>query len=651
MHSQATRRLLQRAAIMALGLFWVGCDDGKVSDSTRDAAARGTELSGTAAVGAPIVDATLTARCADGSTFKKTVTTDEQGRFEGEVSEGALPCALQLSGGSLPSGLRLHSFAGAEGTVNVTPLTDLILAIASTQSPAEWYESDNWQEVASKLEAAQEKLRDALVDAGYDVPEGDPFTSEFSATESDPWDQVLEELKAAIEADPDLEDYGDLVDSLKTGEVDVLPKAPGTPEEDAGMAEDAGSDPDSGMGVDAGPGENTVPAVVNAALVATYNLTFKVGGGAGCGSACSYVDEQKVTAVVGADQSLTIGGKVLTNPFNRKIAGTAHEPEIIWRDGNIEYALSDNKTGVFNEINVGDLATGQNGFPKFLGQLKNESTNGNALITQFAGSYTIKHQYQGDAPAWTGVTIGADGSFTFTGGLGPNLTAAQIGEVFDRLSCCGRVDVRATFDMNGDGMVNGTDRVSLFANGAGSLQALVHPSSVSTNPDVGVIVADVTALPTHDGTALPQDERVAGTVGESLISIPVDADPGASSSTNLTITASLMDNAVLQQRFNLRLETASALQSGQTYSCHEAKATASGRKTIRLDAKTSSANTSEYSSEHGGRCQITITDVVIGGPTNSSIESVTGRFVGELYPFKRNNPPIVIDDGVFRWVP
>lgn len=116
-----------------------------------------------------------------------------------------------------------------------------------------------------------------------------------------------------------------------------------------------------------------------------------------------------------------------------------------------------------------------------------------------------------------------------------------------------------------------------------------------------------------------------------------------------TATRSSQDGST--ERFNLRLETASALEIGQTYSCHEDKSTGSGGKTIRLDAKTSSASASDYSSQHGGRCQITISDVVIGGPTNSSIEFITGRFVAELYPFKRNNPPIVIDDGVFRWVP
>src|SRR5690606_17240396 len=91
-------------------------------------------LSGTAAVGAAIVGGTVTARCSDGSSFTQTVTTDASGNWSGTLSSGVLPCALQVTGGTPPD--TLYSYASTTGTVNITPLTTLALAQATSQQPA-----------------------------------------------------------------------------------------------------------------------------------------------------------------------------------------------------------------------------------------------------------------------------------------------------------------------------------------------------------------------------------------------------------------------------------------------------------------------------------------------------------------------------------
>lgn len=92
-------------------------------------------LSGTAATGAPIANATVTVRCVNA--VPVTVTTTDAGRWSADLSESvAFPCLVTVSGGSLPAGASLHSLAVAAGHVNVTPLTDLVLAKAAQASPS-----------------------------------------------------------------------------------------------------------------------------------------------------------------------------------------------------------------------------------------------------------------------------------------------------------------------------------------------------------------------------------------------------------------------------------------------------------------------------------------------------------------------------------
>ena len=56
-----------------------------------------------------------------------------------------------------------------------------------------------------------------------------------------------------------------------------------------------------------------------------------------------------------------------------------------------------------------------------------------------------------------------------------------------------------------------------------------------------------------------------------------------------------------------------------------------------------------YLSTEGGRCQITLTNVTFD-TVSGNVTSLEGRFVAEMRTFKRNLPPLIINDGVFRWV-
>src|SRR5690554_4539508 len=222
------------AGLITVGLLLGGCG-GSSSDKAgtkKDTTPANVQtLTGTEAVGNPIAGGTLTAKCADGSGFTNAVTTQADGTWSGTVANGALPCALQVTGGT-PS-VTLHSIATQAGNVNITPLTDLALALQvntlSGQSLADWFAAPNagsadFNSVAGSLTAAADALRTAMTAANFSLPAdwvtGSTaiFNAAFSADPAnDPYDKLLENLATAISSDANLTDYSALISSLTSG--------------------------------------------------------------------------------------------------------------------------------------------------------------------------------------------------------------------------------------------------------------------------------------------------------------------------------------------------------------------------------------------------------------------------------------------------
>ena len=93
--------------------------------------AASTTLSGTAAVGAPIVGAAVNVTCAAGAALSNIPATSAIGAWSVTLSGQTLPCAVQVSGGTVNGAANTttyQSIANAYGIVNVTPLTDLLVA-------------------------------------------------------------------------------------------------------------------------------------------------------------------------------------------------------------------------------------------------------------------------------------------------------------------------------------------------------------------------------------------------------------------------------------------------------------------------------------------------------------------------------------------
>jgi hypothetical protein len=185
------------AAAVLTGCF--GSDDEVASDPP--AGVSGT-LSGTAAVGAPVAGGTVDVRCAGGAALQ--AVTQSNGAWSVTLSGHTLPCAVRVSGGSLPGGQVLVSVALQLGTVNVTPLTHLLVAMMTGSDPAVWFAAlagaaNAWQSItAQALSGALATLR-----SGLNLPAlngVDPVTTAFVAQAGNVMDDILEALADALAA-------------------------------------------------------------------------------------------------------------------------------------------------------------------------------------------------------------------------------------------------------------------------------------------------------------------------------------------------------------------------------------------------------------------------------------------------------------------
>lgn len=155
-------------------------------------------LSGTAATGAPITGGRVDVACASGSPL--SVTTSATGTYEMDLQGQTLPCKLRVSGGSLAMGAVYHSVALHPGTVNLTPLTDLVVARIAGGAPSAWYSdisaADFQKLTADAVNTALDAINTGL---GLTTPLGgkNPITTAFEAKTTDPLDKILEAIKAA----------------------------------------------------------------------------------------------------------------------------------------------------------------------------------------------------------------------------------------------------------------------------------------------------------------------------------------------------------------------------------------------------------------------------------------------------------------------
>jgi len=162
-------------------------------------------LSGTAATGAPIVGGVVTVKCATGTATDPQ--TENDGKWEVPVAGLTLPCAVEVNGGTIGVGgsanaTPYYSTAISAGTVNITPLTSMIVAeMLGSTDLATWFgalSSGAFANINSNaLQNAQTAVENAIAGLRAGLGSLNPFTSMFTATSGNQMDDILEALGAS----------------------------------------------------------------------------------------------------------------------------------------------------------------------------------------------------------------------------------------------------------------------------------------------------------------------------------------------------------------------------------------------------------------------------------------------------------------------
>ncbi len=195
--------LIKSITTLFIGFILAGCGGGGSSTSGGTTPAT-TSLSGTAAVGFALSNGTVNIKCAS-STSIASSTTSASGAIQTTLSGQTLPCAIQVTGGTIngvANTTNYHSIATSAGNVNVTPLTDLLIAnLAGTATPSSWFASLTTAQLAAitagNVTTATTNVKTAL-GLATQLAGIDPITTAFTPTNDNVMDNTLEALQAAI---------------------------------------------------------------------------------------------------------------------------------------------------------------------------------------------------------------------------------------------------------------------------------------------------------------------------------------------------------------------------------------------------------------------------------------------------------------------
>ena len=155
-------------------------------------------VQGTAAVGKPVVNGSLSLLCVSGGS---TNTTGTDGRFKIDATKITFPCLMVVSGGTVDgvaSGWTLVSAVTKAGVANVSPVTHLVLARLLGSDPNAVTANLSAPDLQMKLTdanlaTAKEAVRTELGRLLGAAPPADldPLTTAFEATTADGMDALI----------------------------------------------------------------------------------------------------------------------------------------------------------------------------------------------------------------------------------------------------------------------------------------------------------------------------------------------------------------------------------------------------------------------------------------------------------------------------
>ena len=217
-HNIRSRRLAALCIPTAIALAACGGSDDPPAGAPLPAGIV-LSLSGTAATGGAIAGGTVESRC-DGDSGGTTTASD--GSYTIELSEGRLPCVLQVT--SADRSTVLHSVAVGSGnavTAHITPASELIVAQLAGGDPAALFASFGAAQLGStKVQDAAAAVGSIL---GADFAGIDLLAGTLEAgNAADPYDKALEALKSKLDRE------GLTLATLRDSVVRASPDAPAT---------------------------------------------------------------------------------------------------------------------------------------------------------------------------------------------------------------------------------------------------------------------------------------------------------------------------------------------------------------------------------------------------------------------------------------
>ena len=234
-----TRHLIFRKWLLlgtiATALLLAGCGGGGGSSSDPSTGDEPQTVSGTAAAGAPLVGF-VGARDNAGNTTTADVAAD--GSFELDVSDLNPPVLIYASGIAGGNAYQLLSVAfedDVDGTVNVTPLTDLIVGNAVGRSPQEFFNTPDFDLITQDAVEEQEvrlktRLKPLLDGLGVD-DDFNLLNSAFTADRSG-IDAVLDVIEVTVDSNTNtatirsrVDDGNQISNSFTDPDTDTTPLA------------------------------------------------------------------------------------------------------------------------------------------------------------------------------------------------------------------------------------------------------------------------------------------------------------------------------------------------------------------------------------------------------------------------------------------
>ena len=180
-----------------------------------------SSVTGVAATGQAIANGKVSLKCTVGDTVASPVSTNADGSFSIDVSKMTLPCVARVDfTNSSGTADKLHSLVRASGNVNITPVTDAVMAnLRKTGKSVDSFAMDA-TELRSisddRIKTATQTVKKQMESLGVDTTKlpddviGTKLVAANGSNKGDGHDSVLDDLKVKLhDRNKDLHDMED----------------------------------------------------------------------------------------------------------------------------------------------------------------------------------------------------------------------------------------------------------------------------------------------------------------------------------------------------------------------------------------------------------------------------------------------------------